>query len=67
MPFAQDESVAVRPLRVLWVVAHDFKVQSSDDVSGRKRAAGMAAAGCGYHGDDMTAQLLGHLLQLRKG
>src|SRR4030042_6592338 len=64
MSLAQDKPVAVRPLRILGAMTHDFEVKSSDDVSGRKRAAGMAAARCSYHGNDMAAQLLCHLLQL---
>jgi len=60
---AQDEVVAVLPVRVVGTVLHDVEVERGDDIGGRKRPPGVPRSGVVDRLDDVSPDLSGPVLQ----
>ena len=58
MAFRKDKPVAVLPLGICRIVAHDIEIESYDDLDRRQRPAGMAGFSGRNHLDHFAAHAL---------
>ncbi len=54
MAFTQDQTVTVRPLRVLGIVIHEVEIEGRHHFGGRKGTAGMPRSRSSGHFDDVA-------------